>query len=83
MLFVVLAPNIPGQKIMSRMIIPASQIPKSDLAPGTPPPLSAKITRVFVAGFFFGPFGAMAGLGVGLLLTGLVSSFRRTDGANG
>ena len=70
MALVVLAPNIPGQKITSRMIIPQSEIPKSDIPLGTPPPTSVKITRLLVAGFFFGPFGAMAGLGVGLLIAG-------------
>jgi hypothetical protein len=73
MVFVVLAPNGPGRT--SRMLIPAALIPKEEgVAPGTPPPLSAKVKRVFVAAFFFGPFGALAGLGVGLLLEGLRQS---------
>lgn len=72
MVFTVLAPNIPGAPIVTRLIIPVSQIPKSDVPLGTPPPLSAKITRVLIAGFFFGPFGAMAGLGVGLLIAAAI-----------
>jgi hypothetical protein len=73
MLFVVLAPNAPGKS--SRMFIPEVFIPKEhDVAPGTPPPLGAQVKRVLVAGFFFGPFGALAGLGVGLLLEGLRQS---------
>lgn len=44
---------------------------------GTPPPLSAKITRVLVSSVFFGPFGALAGTGVGLLLSGLRGDFRQ------
>jgi hypothetical protein len=83
MLFVVLAPNIPGKE--SRMFIPASMIPKVEgVAPGTEPPLGAKIKRVLIAAIFFGPFGAMAGLGVGLLLEGARQSFsRRKDPPKG
>ena len=72
MLFTVLAPNIPGVPIVTRLIIPVDQIPKSDVPLGTPPPLSTKITRVVIAAFFFGPFGAMAGLGVGLLIASVI-----------
>ena len=45
--------------------------------PGTPPPLKAKITRVLVCAVFFGPFGALAGTGVGLLVSGLRGDFRQ------
>ena len=79
MVFVVLAPNIPGAKIMTRMIIPASEIPKSDVPLGTPPPLGTKITRLIVVGFFLGPFGAMAGLGVGLLIAGAMPQRKSKD----
>ena len=68
MVFIVLAPNIAGAPLLSRMIIPKEEIPKSDVPLGTPPPTSIKITRLLVVGFFLGPFGAMAGLGVGLLI---------------
>ena len=68
MVFIVLAPNVAGAPLLSRMIIPKEEIPKSDVPLGTPPPTSVKITRLIVVGFFLGPFGAMAGLGVGLLL---------------
>ncbi|MDR3403351.1 MAG: hypothetical protein P4L99_12710 [Chthoniobacter sp.] len=44
---------------------------------GTPPPLSAKITRVVVCAVFFGPFGALVGTGVGLLASGLRGDFRQ------
>lgn len=43
-------------------------------------PWSAQLNRVLVGSIFFGPFGAAAGLGIGLLWTGLLSqvrSFRR------
>lgn len=70
MLFVVLAPNRAG--MTSRMLIPESLIPRENDPPaGAPVPVSAKVKRVFVAAFFFGPFGAMAGLGLGLLLEGI------------
>src|SRR5687768_2393776 len=82
MLFVVLAPNVPGKE--SRMFIPASMIPKAEgVAPGTEAPLGAKIRRVLVSAVFFGPFGAMAGVGVGLLLEGARQTFfRRKDQPN-
>lgn len=69
MVFVVIAPNVPGKT--SRMLIPPELIPKEEgVAPGAPVPASVKAKRIFVLSFFFGPFGAMAGLGVGLLLEG-------------
>jgi hypothetical protein len=70
MVLVVLAPNIPGGE--SRMIIPKILIPKEEgVALGAEPPMQVKITRLAVGAVFFGPFGALAGLGVGLLLEGL------------
>jgi hypothetical protein len=47
------------------------------IPPGTPPPLSAKITRVVVCAVFFGPFGALVGTGIGLLVSGLRGDFRQ------
>ncbi len=69
MCFVVLAPIAPGAP--GRMIIPKELIPKIEGAvPGAPPPLSVRLTRLAVCAFFFGPFGACVGLGVGLLIEG-------------
>jgi len=51
-------------------------------AAGTPPPLKAKITRVLVFAVFFGPFGALAGTGLGLLVSGLRGDFRPKDGSS-
>src|SRR5258708_24191361 len=45
-------------------------------AAGTPPPLRAKITRIVVCAVFFGPFGALAGTGLGLFVSGLRGDFR-------
>ena len=47
--------------------------------PGTPPPMGAKVSRVLIAALFFGPFGAIAGTGVGLLVSGARGDFRRKD----
>ncbi len=47
--------------------------------PGTPPPVGAKISRVLLSALFFGPFGAIAGTGLGLLASGLRGDFRRKD----
>jgi hypothetical protein len=49
-------------------------------APGTPPPLKARITRVLICAVFFGPFGALAGTGLGLLVSGLRGDFRHKGG---
>jgi hypothetical protein len=51
------------------------------VAPGTPPPLKAKITRVLICAVFFGPFGALAGTGVGLLVSGWRGDFRQKGGS--
>jgi hypothetical protein len=76
MVWVVLAPYSPGKA--GRMFVPEFMIPKEqNVAPGTQPPWSVKLTRLAVCAFFFGPFGAMAGCGVGLLLDGA----RRTFGS--
>ncbi len=39
---------------------------------GAPVPLVGKIYRVLGASFFFGPFGAAIGLGIGLLVGALL-----------
>jgi len=46
-------------------------------AKGTPPPLKAQITRIVVCSIFFGPFGALVGTGVGLLVSGIRGDFRQ------
>jgi hypothetical protein len=73
MVFVVLAPlRAPGSpEPTTRMILPKEMIPKIDGAvPGAPPPPGALAMKLVVCAFFFGPFGACVGLGVGLLLEG-------------
>ena len=67
---VALAPNVPGYQT-SRMLFPKEQIPVVEgVAPYTKPPMSAQFERIAVGALFMGPFGALAGLGVGLLLEG-------------
>ena len=57
--------------------LPMPPMPDAVATPaGTPPPLSAKVTRVLVCAVFFGPFGALAGTGVGLLVSGWRGYFR-------
>ncbi len=80
MVFVMLAPNVKYGK--SRMLIPEILIPKppADIAPGTQPPASVKAKRIIVGAIFFAPFGAMAGLGAGLLLDGARRTLRGFSG---
>ena len=55
-------------------------IPEVSAVPvGTPPPTGAKISRVVVSALFFGPFGAIAGTGLGLLASGVRGDFRRKE----
>ena len=49
------------------------------VAPGTPVPVGAKVSRVLISALFFGPFGAIAGTGLGLLASGLRGDFRRKE----
>ena len=61
---------------------PPVPIPVVDTVPeGTPAPLGAKVSRVLISALFFGPFGAIAGTGVGLLVSGVRGDFRRKDKA--
>ncbi len=72
MLFTVLAPYGRETHPLPMPIPEAETIPV-----GTPPPMDVKITRVLVSSVFFGPLGAVAGTGVGLLISGLLGDFRR------
>lgn len=47
--------------------------------PGAPVPPGAKVSRVLICALFFGPFGAIAGTGLGLLASGLRGDFRRRE----
>ena len=59
---------------------PPVPIPVVDtVAPGTPAPVGAKVSRVLISALFFGPFGAIAGTGLGLLVSGALGDFKRKD----
>lgn len=45
---------------------------------GVPVPLWSMIWRVIAASPFFGVFGALVGMGIGLLVSGLVNLLRRS-----
>lgn len=47
-------------------------IPPSDLPPGSPIPTDALIVKMAVSAIFFGIFGALVGMGIGLLIGGLI-----------
>lgn len=72
MLFVVLAPpgHEPGRPL------PMPPMTETVLLPGAPVPLGHMISRVLVSAIFFGPFGALVGLGIGLVFSALVQWFR-------
>ncbi len=71
MLFAVLAPYGRETRPLPMPIPEAAPVPAL-----TPPPTDARITRVLVSSIFFGPFGAIVGTGVGLLISGLRGDFR-------
>lgn len=70
MLFTVLAPNAPV------LVFYTAPVPVPVLLTSVPAPLWAKIARIAACSLFFGPFGALVGMGVGLLVTGLVNQIR-------
>lgn len=47
-------------------------IPPSPLPPGTAIPTDALIWKMIASSIFFGPFGALVGMGIGLLIGGLM-----------
>lgn len=47
-------------------------IPPPDLPLGTPIPTDALVLKMAVSAIFFGPFGALVGMGVGLLIGALL-----------
>ena len=73
MLLLVLAPY--GHDVRRRLPAP---IPiKAPATADTRIPPSALATRIVVSAFFFGPFGALVGLGAGLVFSGIVQVIRR------
>jgi hypothetical protein len=70
MLYTVLAPYGHESHALPFPIPDASPLP-----PGAPVPLSAMLFRIAASAIFFGPFGALVGTGIGLLLSGLLGDF--------
>ncbi len=72
MLFTVLAPYGKETHALPMTIPEVTKVPSY-----TPPPTDVKLTRVLVCAVFFGPFGAIVGTGVGLLVSGMLGDFRQ------
>jgi hypothetical protein len=68
MLLVVLAPygHEPGRGLPAPIPLEAA------IPAGTPPPPSAVAMRIAVSAMFFGPLGALVGLGIGLIFSAAV-----------
>ncbi len=74
--YVAFAPRMPGKA--SSMFVPEIFVPTEvGVEPNVQPPTEWKVKSMFVLGFFLGPFGALAGCGVGLLLDGAIGTFRK------
>ena len=67
MLFTILAPYHKGPPIPLKFALP----PEPALPPDVVMPASVLAFKLVVFGILFGVFGALVGLGVGLLFTGL------------
>ena len=74
MLFTVLGPTSRETHLLP-FPVPATEV----VEPGTPVPLGAQVSRALISALFFGPFGAIAGTGLGLLASGLRGDFRQKD----
>jgi hypothetical protein len=65
------------------MFVPPMLIPRDENVPaGAQPPMSRRIGEAFVLAFFMGPFGGLAGCGVGLLLDGALRKLRKNPPEN-
>ncbi len=67
MFYVVLAPKHRGAPIPINIPVPLATLPA-----GTATPAGAHIMELVLLSPFFGIFGALVGLGIGLLVTGLL-----------
>jgi hypothetical protein len=67
MLFTILAPYQKGSPVPLKFALPAENPLPADLSV----PFGVLIFKLLIFGILFGVFGALVGLGVGLLLTGL------------
>jgi hypothetical protein len=74
MLFTVLGPY--GRETHP-LPIPVPEV--ATMPAGTTVPAKVKVSRVVLSALFFGPFGAIAGTGLGLIVSGLLGDFRRKE----
>lgn len=82
MLLLCLAPYRKGPSGRLPMNVELPVAP-SDLPAGAPIPTDALILKMAVSAIFFGPFGALVGMGIGLLIGGLMDSlWPRPDSAS-
>ncbi len=69
MLYTVLAPYRKGPPVPLKMPLP----PENPLPADLTIPMSVFIFKLSASSIFFGVFGALVGLGIGLLVTGLLA----------
>jgi hypothetical protein len=72
------APNVPLASALS-LTSPAVFANLAPVLAGVPTPRSAQLWRIAAGSLFFVPFGAAAGMGAGLLVTGLAKKLRRSS----
>ena len=73
MVFTVLAPYRKGVGPPLAMPLP---VEPTTIAAGAPIPLDALLIKLAVGAVFFGMFGALVGVGIGLLISGMLGHFR-------
>jgi hypothetical protein len=81
MLFTALAPITRGLNLPLDLAIQLGNPTLGLPIQSVPVPLSVAVERVLALSFFFGPFGAAAGLGVWLVLISLRGAYRSLTGA--
>lgn len=82
MLFTALAPIHHGTVLPLDFAITLGNPALAFPPPSVPVPLGVAVERVLALTFFFGPFGAAAGLGVYLLLLSLRGAWRSITGGS-
>jgi hypothetical protein len=73
MVYTVLAPYRRGPSPPLAMPLP---IEPTVIAAGAPIPLDALLLKLALGAVFFGMFGALVGVGIGILISGLLGHFR-------
>jgi hypothetical protein len=73
MFFTVLAPYRKGPPLPLAMPLP---IEPTGVATGGAIPIDALLLKLAIGAVFFGMFGALVGVGIGLLISGMLGHFR-------